>query len=390
MLSAAVAGKQSVPFRSSARNGSLAPTKPFIKWPGGKESELNFLLPFFPTDIRNYYEPFLGGGAAYFRADAEAFVVNDISHDLMALYGYLKANDLAFFGAINALSELWDSIELLNVVTVDDLRAMQASADVVPSHVRFVHVAGLKRFGLGELLRRPEYTNQVVTALKRKVELAQNSDNPNGATIALETAAKGALYLRVREIYNKRRAAGKFDAARAACFFFLREFCYSSMFRFSAGGGFNVPFGGHSYTTKSLFDKIALMRSLGIQTRIARTTFHCADFESVLKAGRPGKRDFIFCDPPYDSAFSTYDNNPFVVSDQERLANVLKTTRAQFMLVVKSTELMRSLYEDAGLRLLTYDMKYSVSFMNRNDRDVKHLMVLNYDPPSGLLSAVES
>jgi DNA adenine methylase len=60
------------------------------------------------------------------------------------------------------------------------------------------------------------------------------------------------------------------------------------------------------------------------------------------------------------------------------------------MLVVKSTELMRSLYEDAGLRLLTYDMKYSVSFMNRNDRDVKHLLVLNYDPPSRLLSAVES
>lgn len=35
--------------------------KPFIKWPGGKDSELKYILPAKPKVIRNYIEPFLGG-----------------------------------------------------------------------------------------------------------------------------------------------------------------------------------------------------------------------------------------------------------------------------------------------------------------------------------------
>lgn len=41
--------------------------KPFIKWPGGKTSVLKHLLPLVPRTFQMYYEPFLGGGALYFR-----------------------------------------------------------------------------------------------------------------------------------------------------------------------------------------------------------------------------------------------------------------------------------------------------------------------------------
>lgn len=40
--------------------------KPFVKWVGGKRSLLKELLPRVPQDFRDYYEPFLGGGAFFF------------------------------------------------------------------------------------------------------------------------------------------------------------------------------------------------------------------------------------------------------------------------------------------------------------------------------------
>ena len=41
------------------------PIKPFIRWVGGKSRLLPRILPHVPPDIRNYYEPFLGGGAVF-------------------------------------------------------------------------------------------------------------------------------------------------------------------------------------------------------------------------------------------------------------------------------------------------------------------------------------
>jgi DNA adenine methylase len=44
---------------------ALSPIKPFVRWVGGKSRLLPRILPHVPTTIRNYYEPFLGGGAVF-------------------------------------------------------------------------------------------------------------------------------------------------------------------------------------------------------------------------------------------------------------------------------------------------------------------------------------
>lgn len=41
------------------------PIKPFIRWAGGKWRLLPRILPHVPSQIDNYYEPFLGGGAVF-------------------------------------------------------------------------------------------------------------------------------------------------------------------------------------------------------------------------------------------------------------------------------------------------------------------------------------
>ena len=55
------AGEQLALFGSLSR-----PTKPFLRWAGGKTRLLERIIPYLPKTIAGYYEPFLGGGAVYF------------------------------------------------------------------------------------------------------------------------------------------------------------------------------------------------------------------------------------------------------------------------------------------------------------------------------------
>lgn len=57
--------------------------RPLLKYPGGKERELNHINDALPSIINNYYEPFLGGGAVYFNINAKHYYVNDKSKELM-------------------------------------------------------------------------------------------------------------------------------------------------------------------------------------------------------------------------------------------------------------------------------------------------------------------
>jgi len=186
------------------------------------------------------------------------------------------------------------------------------------------------------------------------------------------TSKKTAFYMLIRYIYNTTQDL----VEKTACFYFLREYCYSSMFRFSLKGDFNVPYGGMSYNNKYLKTKIEKMFSNEMKEYMKDTLIFEDDFEIFLNNFSFSKNDFIFLDPPYDSEFSTYDNNSFDKREQVRLKNYLAKTNAKWMLVIKETDFIKDLYKD--FNIITYDKKYSVSFKNRNDRDVHHLLITNY------------
>ncbi len=50
-----------------------APIKPFIRWAGGKSRLLPRILPHVPDSIKDYYEPFLGGGAVFLACATRVF-----------------------------------------------------------------------------------------------------------------------------------------------------------------------------------------------------------------------------------------------------------------------------------------------------------------------------
>ena len=48
------------------------------------------------------------------------------------------------------------------------------------------------------------------------------------------------------------------------------------------------------------------------------------------------------------------------------------------MIIIKYTDFIFDLYNKEGINRHTFDKEYLVSFMNRNDKKVTHLLITNY------------
>jgi len=76
------------------------PLNPLVKWSGGKKDELAQILPHIPEQYDTYLEPFIGGGALFFRLEPQKAVINDVHTELTDLYQSMKkgkASDIYTF-----------------------------------------------------------------------------------------------------------------------------------------------------------------------------------------------------------------------------------------------------------------------------------------------------
>lgn len=367
---------------------------PIIKWPGGKEKELEYIMPYAPSEINRYYEPFVGGGAVYTHIKANEYFINDLSAELIELYRYIAEGNGAFMTLLNEIDKSWTAAKdfysstsyLFDTYVVS--REMTNSEGYLKSRIEeFMETHALQIQSILTSAFR-QYSPEILTSevkknllrkMKRMLVLEKQKHVLPDADVHdnLETAIKSGLYMYYRTLYNLEIGVG--TALRTALFVFLRNYAYSGMFRFNDKGEFNVPYGGIAYNSKLMRKKTEYYSSRGLHDKLAATGLYCEDFESFLKAVRPQKGDFIFLDPPYDTEFSTYDKNEFSRQDQKRLANyLLNECEAKWMLVIKNTDFIYELYKHDGVYISSFDKKYAVSFMNRNNRQVTHLLITNY------------
>ena len=323
--------------------------KPLLKYPGGKQKELPLVGKYKPEYFERYFEPFLGGGSVYLNINVERSYVNDFSFDLINFYKFVQKQDKTFFNYLEELNRLWSVIE-------NDNETLES----------FITLNNYKKYYIDSL----NLKNKKIAGFEKEGVKVSQKDKDD----VVLTAKKTALYMIVRDIYNGEKENIEL---RTAAFYFMREYCYSSMFRFSKTGKFNVPYGGRSYNLKYMTEKINYMKSKKLVDYFKNTKIYNLDFEEFLNNFELTENDFIFLDPPYDSDFSTYDQNIFDKSEQERLANYLKNTKANWMLIIKKTDFISDLYKN--FNIITYDMNYMVSFKNRNEREVEHLLITNYE-----------
>ena len=371
-----------------------------VKYPGGKERELDVIHAYLPQQINNYYEPFVGGGSVYLSMQAQHYYINDFSVDLMTLYQCVASGDRAFFDSMTMINNLWKAIGLYVVndtclftlyvsyrdSVIDEAHLKAEIASYVQTHMQTL-IGFVAPLGCGHTdVFLSHLTDDCLKKFIRMKELNFTKKVISDEDIRANILGifKASFYMYIRFLYN--HMDGYSDGLKAMLYLFIRDFCYSSMFRFNANGEFNVPYGGISYNNKN-YDKIfEKYKSDEMLDHMRHTTFGCMDYKEFLKQYVPKTGDFMFVDPPYDSSFSTYDQNVFDAEAQRQLAHyLLNECQCNFMLDIKATDFIRDLYRydylcanGQTLRIIEFDKRYSVSFMNRNDQSVEHLVIMNY------------
>ncbi len=366
---------------------------PIIKWAGGKEKELPIILSHLPESFENYYEPFVGGGAVYTSIKANNYFINDKSSELIGLYKGIKNQDANFFLYSNEIVNLWKK-----VIDISDnhkelskkykeIRNKELERNDIKKYLfkDFQNIILDLENHYPTLLPKKEiFLKEIeiylfdkmlrMNKLEKKLHLLSDED----LQLNIETGILSGVYMYIRNLYNDNNVKND-KSLSTALFLFIRNYCYSGMFRYNSKGEFNVPYGGIGYNKKSLLNKIEYYRSSELIKLLAKTEIHNQDFEDFLVTGKPNENDFIFLDPPYDSEFSTYAKNTFDKEDQRRLSNYLiNSCNAKWMMIIKNTPFILSLYENHNLNIQTFDKTYLVSFMNRNNKKTEHLLITNY------------
>lgn len=376
-------------------NKTAEKNKPIIKWPGGKEKELLYIKSYAPQGFENYYEPFVGGGSVYVAFNAKHLYINDKSDELISLYHYIAEQNKEFFTWLDLVKQSWQNtlkfVARQNALCewylqfrgnkIDELKIKKMLHAFVTENLNNLESLILRQFEW----HRSSFTKDLDKCLARKIlrmkkiererQLMPDQDIFDN----IETAFTSALYNYFRTLYNDKELCLKQPCLATALFVFLRNYAYSGMFRYNDKGEFNVPYGGISYNHKLMQAKIDYYHSKELVSHFKKTTITNLDFEEFFHNYPPTENDFVFLDPPYDSEFSTYAQNEFTRVDQKRLADYLcKECRAKWQMIIKYTPFIYDLYCQKGIIIRKFDKKYQVSFMNRNDKDVKHLIITNY------------
>lgn len=373
--------------------------KSFIKWAGGKEKELPVILSNLPKKYTRYIEPFVGGGAVYFAINCDNTIINDKSTELIKLYRYIKNNNKKFIVKLNQLNYNWlllekiinnNSVELISLykifckdITEEKLKKIKFNdkiCDFIIQHANEFNGVLTESFNIkiDNFIREVQKNFYSKIYRMSKIEKVKGKLTETNILENLEAALKSAFYMHFRYLYNYRYELEIEDEFSSAIFYFIREYCYASMFRYNKQGKFNVPYGGISYNKKDFKKKIEYISSNEIKNHMKTTNIYNLDFEDFCNKINLTENDFIFLDPPYDTEFSTYAQNDFNKNDQIRLFNYLKRTKAKFMLIIKNTEFIYNLYKGNGFYISSFDKKYLVSIQNRNKKDVEHLLITNY------------
>ena len=367
--------------------------QPIIKWPGGKAEEIKEILDIIPKYNR-YVEPFVGGGAVYFYLPNTKAIINDISVNLINLYTCIKDNNQMFKNILVELDNAWDILQLKvrnkmsSLVEIYKLYSdsvnTNASFDLERSLIDIEQII-LHDVCAEEIIKNKDsYINETRRMVLDKFKRTYKNELKFGKQLSLEdlqdnimTGFTSGFYMYVRREHNNvEKMVNPNLEYRTALFYFVREYCYGSMFRYNSKGEFNIPYGGIGYNNKDFKKKINNLFSKEIIEKFSKTEIMCGDFSEVFN--KLTSDDFMFVDPPYDTEFSDYEGRAFEKNDQVRLRDALAKTKAKFILIIKNTDFIYNLYNNDNFKIKSFDKNYAYCVKNRNDRSVDHLIITNY------------
>lgn len=183
--------------------------KPFMKWVGGKRSILNEIWPRIPQKINNYFEPFVGGGALFFRLYSRvgSSHISDLNLDLMVAYSAIKHDVLKLIEQLKIHEKRHDREYFYKI------RSKQSSDVAVINAARFIYLMATCFNGLYRVNSRGEFNSSLG---KYRKPIICNEENLLKVSEVLQTT--DIEYCDFRQIRPKKGDFVYFDPPYHGCF----------------------------------------------------------------------------------------------------------------------------------------------------------------------------
>lgn len=98
-----------------------------LRYPGGKSKALDYIMPHIPLNIKEYREPFVGGGSVFlsvqslFHKRIKLYWINDLNYDLYCFWAYARDDIKTLVKSILEFKNNYpDGRELYNYFTRED------------------------------------------------------------------------------------------------------------------------------------------------------------------------------------------------------------------------------------------------------------------------------
>lgn len=252
------------PAATAVPTTASAIVKPVLKWVGGKTQIIEQVLSHFPSTIRNYHEPFVGGGSV-----------------LLGMLSYVKS------GKITVADRIYASD--LNSNLIGFYKNIQSH----PSEL----IAETKKL-------ISEFNTIQGTVVNRKASnLEEARSSPE------------SYYFWIRSRFNALSKEERMSPTGSAMLLFMNKTCFRGVYR-EGPNGFNVPYG--NYSNPSILDEDHIR---DVSELIKDVVFTHASFgDSVTKVV---EGDFVYLDPPYapetDKSFVSYTSDGFTLDNHKAL-----------------------------------------------------------------------
>lgn len=287
---------------------------------GDKFKLLDQLLPLFPKQINNFYEPFVGGGSVAMNVSAKNFFLSDQLDPLISIH-----NALASFDSPEELMMRLESLSKTHGLKASYF-GNQVDQELKKAHPKTYFAVRNK---------------ESFTALRSHY----NNSNPKDPLV---------LYL-------------------------LVIFGFNRLLRFNSSGEFNVPVGNVDFNANTA----AALADYANWAKLSHPTFAVSDYKEALNR-KFQVNDFVYVDPPYLIAEAEYNKSWGENQEQEllKVLDELSDKNVRWALsnalVYRGRENVQ--LEKWASRYRVHRLKASyLNYHNNLDKDSGEVLVTNYD-----------
>ena len=294
--------------------------KPVLKWVGGKQNLLTNVLGKFPKKMKNYHEPFLGGGSVLIG------ILTLIHKNKIEVEDSIYAYDLNPY-----LIALYHNIQQFPEEVYQELQKLKTKINSISTI---------------------KDTDKVVRKnIKKKIKAITEENSQE---------TQEMFYYWCRKLYNEMSIEEKKSIQGSAYFLFLNKTCFRGLYRVN-NQDFNVPYGNYKKP-----EILSLQQIREVSKLLQPVIFQCLSFQNSLET--VGQDDFVYLDPPYvpedESSFVKYTKEGFSKELHEELFSKVKKMENKFLMSNSKVDLVTNAFLEEEYNVDTIECRRAINSKN--------------------------